>query len=773
MNVHAPRTSSSPCVKIENVSRRQFLRSTAAVAAFVLAAEISSLEPGLAYETGGAQMPHGVVNDPHVFVSIDSSGIVLITAHRSEMGTGIRTSLPMVVADEMEADWSKVRIIQAVADEPRYGNQDTDGSRSMRHFFQPMRQVGAAMRQMLEQAAATQWGVALSEVQAANHEVIHRSTSRKLGYGELAEAAMDLPTPPAESLKFKPDSAFRYMGQGKIPIYDLFDITVGKAEYGYDVRLPGMKYAVIARPPVVGGRIKSFDATDALKIPGVEKVLELKVSWAPPAAFSPLGGIAVVATNTWAAIKGREALKVDWEDGANGDYDSAGYRRQMAEVANKPGRIERNQGDFDKAFAAASKVLAAEYYVPHLAQASMEPLVATAAIRNGECEVWAPLQYPFGAREAFAKLLNFPIEKVKVNVTLLGGGFGRKCQSDFAQEAVLLSRALDGAPVKLAWTREDDLHHGFYHTVTYSRLDAGVDSSGKVIAWRHRSVAPTLFANFKPDPKREQAVELGLGLTDVALDIPNMRVETGEAAALTRIGWFRSVNNIPHAFAVQSFIAEIAQALGKDPKDFLLEIIGLPRQLELETLGVTDPVWNYGDPYSTYPIDTGRLANVVNLAASRANWGRSLPKGSGLGIAAHRSFLSYVATVVEVGVDRQGKLIIPRVETAIDCGFAVNPERIRSQIEGAAVMGLSNFIGEISFKNGRAEQSNFDDYPVARIDNAPINVRVHIVPNGSDVPAGGVGEPGVPPFLPALCNAIFAATGKRIRSLPAGNQIRV
>ncbi|MVT55531.1 molybdopterin-dependent oxidoreductase [Bradyrhizobium yuanmingense] len=773
MTMNALRTSSAPCVKIENVSRRQFLRSTAGLAAFALAVEISSLEPNLAYETGAAQMPHGVVTDPHVFVSIDSSGIVSITAHRSEMGTGIRTSLPMVVADELEADWSRVRIVQALADEPRYGNQDTDGSRSMRHFFQPMRQVGAAMRQMLEHAAAERWGVSLSEVQATNHEVIHRQTGRKLGYGELASAAMDLATPSMDSLKFKSDDAFRYIGYGNVQIYDLFDITIGRAQYGYDVRLPGMKYAVIARPPVVGGRIKSYDATDALKIPGVEKVLELKVSWERPAAFSPLGGIAVVATNTWAAIKGREALKLDWEAGENSGYDSAAYRLQMAEVANRPGRVERNQGDFDRAFAAASKILSAEYYVPHLAQASMEPLVATAIIRNGECEVWAPLQSPFGAREALAKLLDFPIERVKVNVTLLGGGFGRKCQSDFAQEAVLLAKALDGAPVKVAWTREDDLHHSFYHTVTYSRLDAGVDSSGNVIAWRHRSVAPTLFANFKPDPKREQAVELGLGLADVALDIPNVRVETGEAAALTRIGWFRSVNNIPHAFAVQSFIAEIARALRKDPKDFLLEIIGPPRRLELEKLGVTDPLWNYGDPYSTYPIDTGRLANVVNLAASRANWGSPLPKGSGLGIAVHRSFLSYVATVVEVSVDGRGKLIIPRVETAIDCGFAVNPERIRSQIEGAAVMGLSNFIGEISFAKGRAEQSNFDSYPVARIDNAPINVRVHIVPNGSDVPPGGVGEPGVPPFLPALCNAIFAATGKRIRSLPAGDQIRV
>ena len=317
-------------------------------------------------------------------------------------------------------------------------------------------------------------------------------------------------------------------------------------------------------------------------------------------------------------------------------------------------------------------------------------------------------------------MLGLPIENVTVHVPLLGGGFGRKSKCDYAQEAALLSRAMGGTPVKVVWTREDDIQHGFYHTVSAERIDGALDQAGKVVAWRHRSVAPTIFSTFMPDPKLEAPFELGMGLVDVPFAIPNLRCENGEAAAHVRIGWFRSVSNIPHAFAVQSFAAELAHAAGKDPKDFLLDLLGPPRQLDVATMGMVDELWNYGDPYATYPIDTGRLANVVRLAAEQAGWGRQLPKGHGLGIAVHRSFLTYIATVVEVAVDEQGKLSIPHVDTAVDCGFPVNPERIRSQMEGAAVMGASLALyGEISFKGGRAEQSNFDNYPVARMDSAP------------------------------------------------------
>jgi isoquinoline 1-oxidoreductase subunit beta len=752
---------------IENVSRRRFLSSVATAAGFVVALQFIPFRSAFAYETGAGEMPHGTVNDPHIFVSIAEDGTVTIVRHRSEMGTGASTGVPMILADEMEADWSRVKLIQAPGDEPKYGNQDTDGSRSVRHYIQPMRQCGAAMRQMLEQAAAKQWGVPVTEVAAVHHEVVHQASGKKLGYGELAKAAMDLPTPPLDQLKLKDASAFRYMGKGNVPAYDIHNITTGHAIYGQDIRLEGMKYAVVAHPPVVGGKVKSFDSADALKVPGVEKVIEIPGGGGLAAKFAPLGGVAVIASNTYAAIKGREALKIDWDDGPNASYDSAAFKAQMEETARKPAKVVRNQGDAEGTLGSAAKVVTAEYYQPHMAHAPMEPPAATATVTGDKCEIWAPVQSPYGTREDAAKALGMPIENVTVHVTLLGGGFGRKSKCDYALEAAHLSKEMGGAPVKVTWTREDDIQSGFFHTTSVERIEAGVDQSGKVVAWRHRSVAPTIMSTFMPDPKLQAAFELGMGLVDVPFDIANLRCENGEAQAHVRIGWFRSVSNIPHGFAVQSFVAELAHELGKDPKDMLLELIGPARKIDIKAAGIVDDYWNYGDPYDVYPIDTGRLANVVKMAADGIGWGRQLPKGRGLGIAVHRSFLTYVATAIEVEVTPEGRVSVPRVDTAIDCGFAVNPERIRSQVEGAAVMGMSlAMYSEVSFKNGRAEQSNFDTYELARMDNTPLDVRTHIVEHGFDTPASGVGEPPLPPFAPALANAIFAATGKRIRSLP-------
>jgi isoquinoline 1-oxidoreductase beta subunit len=756
-------------MEIANPARRRFLRQLNALGGLVLVVGVTDvLKAEEVKQYGADAMAHGWTDSPVAFVAIGTDGVVTIVVHRSEMGQGVRTSLPLVVADELEADWNRVRISQAPADEQKYGNQDTDGSRSARHFFEPMRRCGAAARTMLEQAAARAWGVPVAEVHAVNHQVIHAPSARALGYGALALRAARLSVPPRDSLRLKSPSQFRYIGKGEMPLADGWDIATGNAHYGIDSRTDGMLFAVIARSPVLGADIASFDSTEVDKIPGVIRVVKLQVAVAG-AKFHPLPGVAVIATDTWVAIKARDALKVQWGDSANSGYDSDSYRAQLEQAARKPGRVLRSSGDFDGALASASRKLEAEYYLPHIAHATMEPPAALARIDNGRCEVWAPTQAPQATRDDVAMHLGLSPDNVTVHVTLLGGGFGRKSKPDFAIEAALLSREMDGKPVKVIWTREDDLQHDYYHTVSVEHLQAGLDTQGKVIAWLHRSVAPSIAALFGPDPKHEAAFEVAMGLVNLPYDIPNLRIENPEAAAHTRVGWFRSVSNIPHAFAVQSFVAELAAAAGRDHRDFLLELIGPPRLIDPTAQG---DAWNYGESPKRYPVDTGRLRRVVETVTREAHWGRGLSKGSGLGLAAHYSFVSYTAAVVEVALNEQGEMHIPRVDVAFDCGPQVNPERVRSQLEGAVVMGLSlALMGEITFKQGRAQQGNFHNYRVLRMNEAPPEIHVHLLPSEDwSVPLGGAGEPGVPPIAPALCNAIFAATGKRIRQLPIKGQ---
>ncbi|WP_312430020.1 molybdopterin cofactor-binding domain-containing protein [Achromobacter sp.] len=751
-------------------SRRAFLQGslgalTLAVTAKGWVTTAMAAEPATkAY--GADSMPGGTVDDPLVFVSIAADGAVTIVAHRAEMGTGVRTSLPMVVADEMEARWERVKVVQAPGDESRYGNQNVDGSRSMRHFLMPMRRVGAAARQMLEAAAAARWAVPIAEVKAEQHEVLHAPTGRRLSYGDLAADAAKQPVPAGESLKLKARSEFRYIGKDQVRLVDLEAIGKGQAIYGMDMRLPGMVYAVVARPPVVGGRLRRFDSAKALAVPGVLKVVEIPAMQGAP-AFQPLGGVAVVARNTWAARQGRDALQIEWDDGPNGAYDSVAYQQTLQAAARAPGKTMRNQGDAMNAWAKAPEAerVAAEYYVPHLAHASMEPPVATVQIQGNRAEVWTSIQNPVAARDAVAARLKLEPANVKVNVLLLGGGFGRKSKPDFVDEAAIVARAMpEGTPVKLIWTREDDIHHDYLHTVSVERLEAVTDPQGQVQSWLHRSASPTIASLFAQGAKGQQMFESAMSAINMPYRIPNVRVETAEVDAHARIGWFRSVANIPHAFAAQCFIDELAHRAGKDPQAFALDLIGPSRQIDPGTLGDT---WNYTESPERYPYDTGRLRGVIEAACKGAGWGRALPKGHGLGLAFCYSFMSYTATVVEVAVDDKGEIRVVAVDMAMDCGPQINPERIRAQMEGGAIMGLSLALtSEITFEKGRVKQSNFHDYEVLRHNASPRVIRTHLVNDDHALPPGGVGEPPVPPVAPALCNAIFAATGKRIRSLP-------
>ncbi len=743
---------------IENASRRRFLTGG------IIAA--GALVLGVRYYSrfsSGDTLPHDTNADhatlhPNVYLGIDPDGTVWIVASRSEMGTTSRTTLPLVVADELDADWKRVKIEQAIGDK-RYGDQNTDGSHSIRSFYDAMREAGATARFMLIQAAAQQWGVPATECETDLHVVVHRSTNRKAGYGELASAAAKLPVPKREELKFKAKSAWRYVGKGEVS-YDLEALVTGKAIYGMDARVDGMVYASVEHPPVLGGKVKSYDDKEALKVAGVRQTVPID-PYQPPPAFQPLGGIAVIADNTWAAIQGRKKLNISWDNGANETYDSDAYKKELRETAHKPGKVVRNIGDADAVFAKAVKVYEADYYVPLLAHATMEPMVALAEFKDGKVTAWAPTQNPQAVQDIVSKELGIAKEDVICHVTLLGGGFGRKSKPDYVAEAAVLSKKV-GRPVKVVWTREDDIKFDYYNAVASMYMKAALGADGKPTAWLQRSVFPPIPSIFDVNAVYGDPNHLQQGWTDIPYDLPNLRIENGPAKAHVRIGWLRSVANIYHAFGIQCFTDELAHAAGRDPVDYLLDVIGKPRTIDFK--GVEYP--NYGAPYDAYPWETGRLRHVTEMVAEKSGWGkRKHGKGAGVGIAAHRSFLTYVATVVEVEVNDQGEVRIPRVDTALDAGLVVNPEATRAQFEGAAVFGASVVrSGEITATKGVIDQSNFQDYPVARINEVPEQTNVYIVE--SDAPPAGVGEPGVPPFIAAFCNAIFAATGKRVRDLP-------
>ncbi len=744
---------------IENVSRRQFLGGLFSAGAFVLAARVLP-------DTAWAQAPvagtraDAAALHPSVYLGVEPDGTVFIVTHRSEMGTGIRTSLPLVAADELDADWARVRIEQGIGD-PKYGDQNTDGSRSIRDFYQTFRVAGASARTMLVTAAAAQWGVAADQCTTANHEVVHRASGRRLGYGALAAAAGALEVPKAETLVFKPKTAWTFIGKER-PAYDLSDVITGKAQFGNDIVRDGMVYASIEHPPVYGGKVRRVDDKAALQVRGVSETTEIE-GLKPPYLFKPLGGVAVIGDNTWAVLKGRKALKIEWEDGEHAGFDSDAFKAQMLQTVRQPGTVARDLGNVDTEFARGGKVVEAAYYTPLAAHAAMEPPAAVAEYRDGKVTLWAPTQNPQAVQDAVGQALGIDKKEVTCHVTLLGGGFGRKSKPDYCVEAALLAKKL-GKPVKVVWTREDDIRFDYYHTTAAVYHKAVVDGRGRPTAWLQRSVFPPIASMFDAAARNGAGFELDMGLTDLPFDVPNIRAENGGAQAHVRIGWFRSVSNIYHAFAAHSFADELAHAAGRDPLEYLLDLLGPGKVIDLRAQKVQYS--NYGAPLDKYPVDTRRLRHVLEVAGQKAGWGKRKPgRGWGMGIAAHRSFNSYVASVVEVEVDNRGQVRVPRVEQVVDAGTIVNPDRVRAQFEGAAVMGVGfAMTSEITAAAGRIEQSNFHDFQVARMNTSPVQVNVTLV-DSAELPTG-VGEPGVPPVIAAFANAIYAATGKRVRELP-------
>jgi isoquinoline 1-oxidoreductase beta subunit len=742
-------------------SRRGFLKGMLGAGAFVLSVRLmpedlfgATPSPTAAESMSKAQL------QPSVYLAIDTDGTAYIVAHRSEMGSGSRTALPRIVADELDADWTRVKLVQATGDE-KYGDQDTDGSHSVRSFFDTLREAGATARLMLVRAAAAQWGVPATDCSTNLHTVVHKASGKKLGYGELAAAAGKLEVPKKEEIKLKARSEWRYIGKGTAS-YDLKDMCTGKASYGQDTRMEGMLYASVAHPPVFGGSVKSIDDKATLTVAGVKQTEKID-AFKPPVGFQALGGVAVLADNTWAAMQGRKKLKIEWEKSPHSVWNSDAYKKELQETARKPGKVVRENGNVDEAFAKGGKIVEAEYYAPLLAHASMEPPAALAVYRDGKVQAWAATQNPQGARDAIAQALGLKKEDVTVHVTLLGGGFGRKSFPDFAVEAAVLSKKT-GKPVKVVWSREDDIKFDVYHSVAAMYMKAALAADGRPTAWLQRTVFPPIGSTFNPIETYSDPGELGLGFTDVPFALPSFRAENGPATTHTRIGWFRSVANIYHAFGIQSFADELAHAAGRDPVEYLLQLLGPDRVIPRSELPKEFP--NYDGAYEQYPIDTARFRRVLTLAAEKASWGKQKPgNGYGIGVAMHRSFLTYAATVVQVQVGDAGQVRIIRVDTALDAGTVVNPEMVKQQVEGAAVMGTSLALyGEITATNGVIDQSNFNDFQMARMNNAPRETNAYIVT--SDAPPAGIGEPPLPPFAPALCNAIFAATGKRIRELP-------
>ncbi len=736
--------------QLSKLSRRQFMQMTGlGTAGLALSACVkhdeSATKPVPLTQTSATGKPAEL----NVFVHIGSNNRVTIMAHRSEMGQGIRTSLPQVVADELDADWDKVDILQAQGDK-KYGDQNTDGSQSARQFYKVMRNMGGAAKLMLRQAAAAQWQVPLESCIAKDHRVTHAGTGKSLSYGELAEGAAKQPLPDVKTLQLKNPDEFKYIGK-PVTMVDFTDIVRGSTHYGIDTILPDMVHASIERCPYYCGGIESFDDTKARAVPGVLQVIKIDGAKEIP-GFTPLTGLAVIATNTWAALEGRKALVVKWDKGAHGAHDSRATIAALVKAPIVDAKDIRVRGDIEQALKTAAKTHEAVYTTPYMEHATMEPPAATARFTGEACEIWACTQNPQGAIESVSQLLGIKPEQITVNVTLLGGAFGRKSKPDFIGEAAYLAKAT-GKPVRVTWSREDTIRMGYYHAFSVQHFKAALNKQQQIIGLDSRIVSPSIRSLNEPDGRYMQNWEIGQGFNTVPYDIPNVRVRNTPAPTDTRIGWLRSVYHQNHAFALNSFIDELARLNKKDSLEFQLAAIGADRPT--------------GDGNN---CDVARLKNVLRTVAQTSGWPAKVGASEGWGIATHFSFDSYVAVASKVRVDKTGLRIL-EVHLALDCGQMINPDRVHSQMEGSVIFALSSVLfGEITFKDGVVEQSSFDNYLLLRMNQSP-KIVITLIP--SDKKHTGVGEPGVCPVPASVANAIVAAGGPRIRELPLKNHLNI
>ncbi|HTS13826.1 MAG TPA: xanthine dehydrogenase family protein molybdopterin-binding subunit [Candidatus Limnocylindrales bacterium] len=721
------------------VSRRNFLKTTAASGAALV----------VGFHWSGAALAQDQpqekprVNPFNAWIHMNQDGEVILIVPKSEMGQGVLTSLAMILADELELDWRTVHPQHAETN-PEIYDLGTGGSGSVLDCYLPLRQAAAGARQMLIKAAAQTWGVDPVTCHAKDGAVIHNPRAHRLAYSELVEKASKLPVPDLKTVRLKNPDDFRYIGKD-IPHVDIPSKVDGSAQFGIDVRVPGMVHAVVARCPVYGGKAKSFDATKAKAVPGVLDVIEIP---AIEKGCFTVGGIAVIANSSWAAMKGREALQIEWDNGPNADISTASLRDQMKSLTANPAKMIRSEGDVEAVLAKAGKKIEAEYELPFQAHATMEPMNCTADVRDDRAELWAPTQSPDWIQGMVAQVCGLKPPSVNVHTTLMGGGFGRRYHTDYGVEAAQVSKAA-GKPVQVLWTREDDIQHDFYRPQFYHHLTAALDERGKITAWRHRMASTSIALFWRPTPKPEEQ-EVG-GAVWLPYATSSFRLEYAPARSGIPVMWWRSVEASSNGFVVESFVDELAAAAKVDPLEFRLRLLGTPHKV------------GHAESPDDHLLDTGLMKTALQLAADKGGWGKPVAQGHALGIAAFYSFNTYAAHVAEVSVEARGKVRVHRITSAIDCGRAIDPNGVKAMVESAVVYALSAMLNEITVENGHATQSNFDTYDLLRMRDMP-QVDVHIVP--STAAPTGMGEPGLPPVAPAVTNAIFALTGKRLRRLP-------